>query len=135
MELFLKQSARELHIPRNKIKYFGKHKNSWQVEVPDNCTVPSSWLFNSKKKGFKRYYPRKVQAWKTRLETIDEGLKECQSNRLRILFRTFSRTYPTWKMALKCIARLDALMSLVSYCNFYVPCAHTYVGRGTIEMS
>ena len=105
---FLRQAKREHHA----IKYFGKGKNAWQVEVADKQKVPSSWAYNSKKKGFKRYYPKEVLRWKEQLEQTTEGIEECQADRLRVLFRTFSRHHRTWKTALRCIARLDALVSL-----------------------
>ena len=106
---FLSQARRQYHATG---KYFGKNKNSWQVEVPEDKNVPSSWEYSSKKKGFKRYYPREVTKWKERLALIAEGIEECQANALRILFRNFSRHHQTWKVALRCISRLDALMSL-----------------------
>ena len=92
--------------------YFGKNKNAWQIEVKDTQKVPGSWAYNSKKKGYKRYYPDEVLVWKERLVLIHEGIEECQADRLRVLFRTFSRHHQTWKTALRCIARLDALVSL-----------------------
>ena len=80
--------------------------------VKDTQKVPGSWAYNSKKKGYKRYYPDEVLVWKERLVLIHEGIEECQADRLRVLFRTFSRHHQTWKTALRCIARLDALVSL-----------------------
>lgn len=108
---FLKNSSKELRCP---MKYFGKNKNSWQIEVSDKVKVPNNWIYNSKKKGYKRYYTKDIQRWKMRLDLIAEGKEKCNSNRLRTLFRTFSRSHKELRMAIKCIARLDALISLAS---------------------
>ena len=91
-------------------------------QVPEKTNVPNSWSFNSKKKGYKRYYTPETLGWKEQLELIDEEIQECTSNRLRTLFRTFSRSHVALKMACKCIARLDALMSLA--------CASEHIQNG-----
>jgi hypothetical protein len=94
-------------------------------QVPEKTNVPNSWSFNSKKKGYKRYYTPETLGWKEQLELIDEEIQECTSNRLRTLFRTFSRSHVALKMACKCIARLDALMSLA--------CASEHIQNGENE--
>ena len=92
--------------------YWGKGKNRFQMEVREDCKVPSSWQFNSKKKGFKRYYTKETLRWKARIEENEEATEERCRDALRLVFRRFSRHYDKWMAAIQCLSQLDALMSL-----------------------
>ena len=92
--------------------YWGSGKNNLQIEVPETVKVPSNWTFNSKKKGFKRFYTKETLALKQALEKNETETEERCRDALRLIFRRFSRHYDKWMAAIQCVAQLDALMSL-----------------------
>ena len=105
----LKRAQKEVD---RKACYWGTNKNQYQIEVPASTKVPSSWQFESKKKGFKRYYLPQVLSLKSQLEEVEVGIEERCRDALRLIFRRFSRNYDKWMAAIQCIAQLDAFMSL-----------------------
>lgn len=107
---FVKDAKRELG--ERSLAVWGKGKNRWQIECPDKLSVPSSWKYNSKKKGKKRYYPARIARLKDEDDKLAEKIEEVEQDRFRKVFRRFSRHHNTWKRAIRALSRLDALMSL-----------------------
>jgi DNA mismatch repair protein MSH6 len=93
-------------------KYWGTNKNQFQIEVPAGTKVPSNWQFESKKKGFQRYYVPEVLTLKEQLDETEVAIEERCRDALRLIFRRFSRSYDKWMATIQCVAQLDALMSL-----------------------
>ena len=107
---FVNDAKRELG-ERNLVLW-GKGKNKWQIECPEKLSVPSSWKYNSKKKGRKRYYPTHISKLKDESEKVQELMEELEHDQFRKIFRRFSRHHNTWRRAIRCLSRIDALMSL-----------------------
>jgi DNA mismatch repair protein MSH6 len=107
---FVKEAKRQLG--ERSLVVWGKGKNRWQIECPDKLSVPSSWKYNSKKKGKKRYYPARIARLKDEDDKLAEKIEEVEQDRFRKVFRQFSRHHQTWKRAVRALSRLDALMSL-----------------------
>jgi DNA mismatch repair protein MSH6 len=109
LDTILKKAKKDVH---RGAKYWGTNKNKFQIEVPDGTTIPSSWQFESKKKGFHRYYVPQVLTLKVQLEECEVAIEERCRDALRLIFRRFSRNYDKWMATIQCVAQLDALMSL-----------------------
>lgn len=121
-------AKRELEEYLNKQKLFFKvrvcyynekpGKNRYQLEIPDSVVIKTtqnkeeSYKEISKKKGYRRFHTPTILALVSKLEAAEGKKATLLSDIFRRILEKFDNDYQTWSMAIKCAAKLDALVSL-----------------------
>ncbi|XP_021954650.1 DNA mismatch repair protein Msh6 [Folsomia candida] len=111
-ERYLKQITGQL---KTRVSYFGSAKNRFQLEVSDNTKVPREFELSSSKKGYKRYMTAETKEFLDRIQRIETKREEVLRDITRRVFEKFDKSHDTWKVAISCIAELDAIISLKTF--------------------
>lgn len=99
------------------LKYVGKDKNRFEIEVPESYTkrATDTHSLEGTKKGFKRYSTEETREYLKELQAAEEQRDNVLKDSLRALFEKFSQEYSTWKCIIDCVATLDCLTALTVY--------------------
>lgn len=103
-----------------RVCYFNEKpgKNRYQLEIPDAVVIKTTQNKNevykevSKRKGFKRFHTPKIISLVSKLDAAESKRATLLSDIFRRILEKFDHDYQSWSMAIKCAAKLDALISL-----------------------
>ncbi|CAN0483448.1 unnamed protein product, partial [Scytosiphon promiscuus] len=73
---------------------------------------PAEYELKSKKKGWMRFWTPFIKEKLQELTIAQQQLDEAQKDQMRRLFATFDGHRDLWASAVRCLAHLDALLSL-----------------------
>lgn len=112
LRTYLDQCKRDLACPG--LEYFvpATGKNRYQIEAPENKTVPRDWQLASKKKGVKRYLNAKVKLLVQDLERAELALQDASGDVTRLVFAEFDKKRQVWASLVRGAAVLDCLLAL-----------------------
>ncbi len=108
------------------VQWYHGVKDKWQLEVPENVTVPKEYNITSKKKGFRRYWTDFITKQLKEISDAEADMECREKDQMRLLFARFDKYRNKWAKATECLAQIDALLSLAElsslpeYCRPHV---------------
>lgn len=106
------------------VKYFGRAKDRYQLEIPEKALsrkgVPDSFELKSQRKtgkdgGVRRFWSPTIVEHFEELQRAESDRDDALKSQLRVIMARFDRHRALWVPAVRCIANLDALMSLAAW--------------------
>eukprot|EP00752_Nemacystus_decipiens_P016520 g14766.t2 len=97
-------------------EYWHSAKEKYQIQVPERYLSknrqPSDYELKSKKKGALRFWTPFIKDQLERLAAAEQQLSDAQRDQMRTLFAKFDEHRELWAGAVRCLAHLDAVLSL-----------------------
>lgn len=94
------------------LKFTDVGKEIYQIEVPKNVKVPTSWRQMSATTAVKRYYFRDLENLVRELQEAEETHSQIVKDVASRFFQRFDIDYEVWLQAIRIISQLDCLISL-----------------------
>ncbi len=94
------------------VQWYQGAKDKWQLEVPENVTVPKDYNITSKKKGFRRYWTDFITNQLREINDAEADIERSEKDQMRLMFARFDKYRSKWAKATECLAHIDALLSL-----------------------
>jgi len=94
---------------------FAHVKNRYEISVPEDKKVPSTYQFSSCRKGFKRYVTPTTIRLVDKLETREDQLKEHMKDFCLYIFDYFNKKRALWENLVNISKELDVLCSMCLY--------------------
>ncbi|VDO47121.1 unnamed protein product [Haemonchus placei] len=113
LEVYRRQTEEKLHC---KITFFGSGNKRFQMEMPENVSVPRYFELKSRRKGFKRYSTEELDQLIEELGRAEARKELLREDGTRRVFSDFD-TRNVWSDVLNRIAQVDVLLSLARYCQ------------------
>ncbi|KAK6729272.1 hypothetical protein RB195_006365 [Necator americanus] len=114
LDLYRKEQENKL---RCKISYFGSGRNRFQMEIPENVSLPHSYEMKSRRKGFGRYTTEELDDLIEAVFKAEAYKDQQRDDATRRVFSDFDSRRPIWSNVLGRIAQVDVLLSLARYCQ------------------
>jgi DNA mismatch repair protein MSH6 len=104
------------------LKFWGKDKDRFQMEVPDaytrKCSSDDGFTLKTATKTVKRYYTEESLELFDALKKVEARKTDLAKDTSRRQFNKFSEHYYDWMAAVCCLANLDSLFSLALTSKF-----------------
>jgi DNA mismatch repair protein MSH6 len=113
LQTYLQQQRKRLNCKN--VVYWGNGRNRYQLEVPEHIEAPEEYELKSQKKGSLRYYTVTIENLLALLTAAEEKKDTSLRNSMKTIFNTFSQQFSLWDAAIRCIARVDVLVSMATY--------------------
>ena len=117
LEDYLKTQKRVLGF--SGLKYWGKNKDRYQLEVPvkviqqqSGGAEPAEYELKSQTKTVKRFWTAELKEMLADMLKAEAAREAALGDQMRTIFHTFDRSYGKWAAATDALAQLDALASL-----------------------
>ncbi|CAM9356008.1 unnamed protein product, partial [Discosporangium mesarthrocarpum] len=117
MDLHRHLTQQQKQLRCTEINYCKSGKDRYQLEVPDHILAkhgqPRDYEIRSKKKGWKRFWTPFIKDKLLELAEAEQQLGDAQRDQMRRLFAKFDEHSELWAAAVRSLAHLDALLSLM----------------------
>nr|CDJ85851.1 DNA mismatch repair protein MutS domain containing protein [Haemonchus contortus] len=114
LEVYRRQTEEKLHC---KITFFGSGNKRFQMEMPENVSVPRYFELKSRRKGFQRYSTEELEQLIEELGRAEARKEMLREDGTRRVFSDFDTRRNVWSDVLNRIAQVDVLLSLARYCQ------------------
>ena len=85
------------------------------IEVRENTKVPSHWLVQGKKKGFKRFINDELEVLNADMERYLKEKDFALNESSAIIFKQFFDASEQWRAIVKAINKVDVRLAFASY--------------------
>lgn len=111
LEEYLQKQRQILH--NNRVVYFGKAKDRYQLEIPESScnNLPDEYILTTQKKGFRRYKTKFINEKFDGILANEEKRDIALNNTIRTLFAKFCENSEIWNSLLSILSQLDILCS------------------------